>query len=133
MQNGLICSQLSCLAPSHRYPISALQLPKITTSKENVEVFNIENVSVSVVGMVTTLNGNRVRMVCEVSGVPVPQITWERDGVEVQRGGKFYTIDTAGQGDNGNYSCIASNSAGEVKATSQLNILGNYVFRCFAC
>ena len=92
-----------------------------------MEVFKIENVSVSVGGMVTTLDGNSVTILCEISGIPAPQITWERDGVEVQRGGEFYTIDTAGQGDNGNYSCIASNSAGEVKATSKLNVLGKYV------
>ena len=92
-----------------------------------MEVFKIENISVPVGGLLTTLDGNRVSMVCDVSGIPAPQITWERDGVEVQRGGKFYTIDTARQADNGNYSCIARNSAGEVKATSQLQILSNYI------
>ena len=84
-------------------------------------------------GLVTTLDGNRVNMVCEVSGIPAPQVTWERNGVEVQRGGKFYTIDSTTQGDNGNYSCIARNSAGEVKVTSQLKILGNYTLNSFAC
>lgn len=78
-------------------------------------------------GMVTTLHGNRVSMLCEVSGVPSPQITWERDGVEVQRGGKFYSRDSADKGDSGNYTCIASNVAGEVKATSQLKVLGKYL------
>ena len=98
-----------------------------------MEVLKIKNISVPVGGLVTTLHGNRVSMVCEVSGIPAPQITWERDGMEVQRGGKVYTIDIARQGDNGNYSCIARNSAGEVNATSKLQILGNYVLSCFAC
>lgn len=109
---------------------SALQLPKIITNKENLEVFKIENISVPVGGVVTTLDGNRVSMVCEVSGIPAPQVTWDRDGVEVQRGGKFYIIDNTSQSDNGNYSCIARNNAGEVKAISRLNVLGNYVLSC---
>lgn len=95
-------------------------------------MLKIENISVPVGGLVTTLADNRVSMVCEVSGIPAPQVTWERDGVEVQRGGKFYTIDSTSHGNNGNYSCIARNSAGEVKATSQLKILGNYALSCFA-
>ena len=102
----------------------ALQLPKITTDNANVEVLTITNVSATVGGMVTTLDGNRVSMLCEVSGVPVPEITWERDDVEVQRGGVFYTIETAAQEDSGRYTCIATNIGGEVKATSQLKVLG---------
>ena len=105
----------------------ALQLPKIITNKEDVEVLKIEDVSVTLGGVITTLDGNRVSLLCKVSGVPVPQVTWEKDGVEVQRGGKVYSIDTADQGDSGNYTCIATNIAGEVKATSQLNVLGKYV------
>ena len=96
-------------------------------------MFKIENISVPIGGLVTTLVGNRVSMVCQVHGIPAPQITWERDGVELQRGGKFYTIDTASRDDNGNYSCSARNSAGEDKATSQLKILGNYTFCSFVC
>lgn len=78
-------------------------------------------------GTVTTLDGNKISMLCEVSGVPAPQITWDRDGVEVQTGGKFYSIDSADQGDSGNYTCIASNAAGEVKATSQLKVFGKHL------
>ena len=113
-------------SPASLRPFLALQLPEIITYKENVELLKIEDVSVNVGSMVTTLDGNRVSLLCEVSGVPTPQITWERDGVEIQRGGKFYSIDTADQGDSGNYTCIASNLAGKVKATSQLNVLGTY-------
>ena len=96
-------------------------------------MLKIENISVPIGGLVTTLVGNRVSMVCEVSGIPAPQITWERDGVELQKGGKVYTVKSARQNDNGNYTCSARNSAGEVKATSQLKILGNYALNCFAC
>lgn len=104
----------------------ALQLPKIITSKEDVKVLKIEDVSVTLGGAITTLDGNRVSLLCKVSGVPVPQVTWEKDGDEIQRGGKTYSINTADQGDSGNYTCIASNIAGEVKATSQLKVLGKY-------
>ena len=76
--------------------------------------------------VVTTLNGNRVSMLCEVSGVPDPQVTWQKDGVEVQRGGKSFIIETASQSDSGSYMCIASNIAGKTNATSQLSVLGKY-------
>ena len=89
-------------------------------------MLKIEDVSITLGGVITTLDGNRVSLLCKVSGVPVPQVMWEKDGVEVQRGGKVYAIDTADQGDSGNYTCIASNIAGEVKATSQLKVLGKY-------
>ena len=97
-----------------------------------MEVLKTDDLSVPVGGVVTTLDGNRVSLVCEVRGVPDPQVTWGKDDAEVQRGGKIYTIETAARSDSGNYSCLASNIAGKAKATTQLNVLGknsylNYV------
>ena len=74
--------------------------------------------------MVTTLDGNGVSILCQVSGVPKPQIRWLKDGEVVQGGGDSYNVEAAVQDDGSNYSCIASNVAGKAQATTQINILG---------
>lgn len=105
-------------------------MPIISTENQTLEMLKIEDLSVAVGGTITTLDGNSVTLVCEVSGVPVPQITWVKDGAEVQKGGKSYTIESAVRSDSGSYTCVATNIAGGVKATSQLNVLGKQ-FECF--
>ena len=106
--------------------ILAIQSPTITTDEQTLEVLKIDDLTVALGGVITTLDGNRVSLLCDVSGVPDPQITWEKDGTEVQRGGTSYTIETSVESDSGNYSCIASNIAGKTKATSRLNVLREY-------
>lgn len=89
-------------------------------------MLKVDDLTVALGGVITTLDGNRVSLLCDVSGVPDPQIKWEKDGTEVQRGGKSYSIETSVGSDRGNYTCIASNIAGKAKATSRLNVLGKY-------
>ena len=89
-------------------------------------MLKVDDLTVALGGVIATLDGNRVSLLCDVSGVPDPQITWEKDGAEVQRGGTSYTIETSVESDSGNYTCIASNIAGKAKAMSQLNVLGKY-------
>lgn len=89
-----------------------------------MDVLKIERVSVTVGGVVTTLDGNGVTILCQVSGFPKPQIRWLKDGQVVQGEGDSYNVEAAVPDDGGNYSCIASNVAGEAKATTQVNILG---------
>lgn len=89
-----------------------------------MDVLKIESVSVTVGGVVTTLDGNGVSILCQVSGVPKPQIRWLKDGEVVQGEGDSYNVEAAAPDDSGNYSCVASNVAGEAKATTQVIVLG---------
>lgn len=109
---------------------SATQMPIISTENQALEMLKIENFSVPVGGAITTLDGNSITLVCEVSGVPVPQITWVKNGTEVQKGGKSYTIQSVVRSDSGSYTCVATNIAGEAKATSQLIVRGKQL-ECF--
>ena len=102
----------------------ALQVPKITINDANVELLKMTNVSVTIGGKITMLDRNKVSIVCQVTGVPSPEITWERDEVELQKGGVFYTIESVASKDSGRYTCVAKNVGGEVKATTQLQVLG---------
>lgn len=96
----------------------------ISTDEQTVDVLKIERVSVTVGGVVTTLDGNGVTILCQVSGFPKPQIRWLKDGEVAQGGGDSYNVEAAVADNGSNYSCIASNIAGKAKATTQINILG---------
>ncbi|KAI5614770.1 hemicentin-1 isoform X1 [Silurus asotus] len=75
--------------------------------------------------------GQNITLVCEVTGNPVPEITWLKDGqpvlgegrLQVMSHGRFLHINDAQVIDTGRYSCLASNSAGDRSAHFNLNVL----------
>lgn len=71
--------------------------------------------------------GNAFTLTCETMGVPTPSLTWLRndaklnvgDGVIMREPGKSeLTVQRAQKDDQGVYSCLTSNDAGEKKATA---------------
>ncbi|TRZ02412.1 hypothetical protein DNTS_034467 [Danionella cerebrum] len=70
-------------------------------------------------------------LACEVTGNPVPEITWLKDGqplahdprLEVMSNGRFLQISESQVSDTGRYSCLASNSAGDRSRHLNLNVL----------
>ncbi|XP_061680955.1 hemicentin-1 isoform X2 [Syngnathoides biaculeatus] len=74
---------------------------------------------------------NPVALSCEVSGIPLPAITWLKDGrpiggtssLRVLSGGRSLRLMHAGVEDAGRYTCIASNNAGEEKKDFDLDVL----------
>ncbi|CAJ1060969.1 hemicentin-1 [Xyrichtys novacula] len=82
-----------------------------------------ENVSVVV--------KNPVALSCEASGIPLPAITWLKDGrpikasssVRVLSGGRSLRLMHAAVEDAGRYTCIVSNVAGEERKNFDLDIL----------
>ncbi|MCJ8749980.1 hypothetical protein PDJAM_G00193750 [Pangasius djambal] len=75
--------------------------------------------------------GQNITLTCEVTGNPVPEITWLKDGqpvlgeerLQVMSHGRFLHINAAEVVDTGRYSCLASNSAGDRSAHFNLNVL----------
>lgn len=72
-----------------------------------------------------TVGGN-ISFECSASGVPEPNITWEKDSVVIPNSGRF-TISASGllimdikEEDAGDYSCAATNVAGTQRLTSRL-------------
>uniref|UniRef100_A0A8C6QPP1 Hemicentin-1 n=1 Tax=Nannospalax galili TaxID=1026970 RepID=A0A8C6QPP1_NANGA len=71
-----------------------------------------------------------VTLTCEVTGNPVPQITWHKDGQLFQEdeahhmmsGGRFLQITSAQVSDTGRYTCLASNTAGDKSKSFSLNV-----------
>ncbi|XP_068599564.1 hemicentin-1 [Brachionichthys hirsutus] len=102
----------------NKYDIS-VNVPPSIIDRLNVP----ENVSVVV--------KNPVALSCEASGVPLPTITWLKDGgpikasssVRVLSGGRSLRLMHAAVKDAGRYTCIVSNSAGEERKNFDLDIL----------
>ncbi|XP_004688211.1 PREDICTED: hemicentin-1 [Condylura cristata] len=72
-----------------------------------------------------------VTLTCEVTGDPIPKITWHKDGQLLQEdgahhvmsGGRFLQITNAQVSHTGRYSCLASNTAGDKSKSFSLNVL----------
>ena len=68
---------------------------------------------------------------CVATGQPTPTITWRKDGEPLQQdhrhimseGGTLSIIDPKFD-DEGNYECVAQNSAGEIVSKAALNYYG---------
>uniref|UniRef100_A0A8D0V8T8 Hemicentin-1 n=1 Tax=Sus scrofa TaxID=9823 RepID=A0A8D0V8T8_PIG len=72
-----------------------------------------------------------VTLTCEVTGNPMPEITWQKDGQllkednthHLMSGGRFLQITNAQVSHTGRYACLASNTAGDKSKSFSLNVL----------
>ncbi|XP_020958298.1 hemicentin-1 isoform X2 [Sus scrofa] len=72
-----------------------------------------------------------VTLTCEVTGNPMPEITWQKDGQllkednthHLMSGGRFLQITNAQVSHTGRYTCLASNTAGDKSKSFSLNVL----------
>uniref|UniRef100_A0A452F193 Hemicentin 2 n=1 Tax=Capra hircus TaxID=9925 RepID=A0A452F193_CAPHI len=79
---------------------------------------------------VAVMQGHPVWFLCEARGVPMPDITWFKDGdplvpsseVVYTRGGRQLQLERAQGSDAGTYSCKASNAVGVVEKTTRLEV-----------
>lgn len=69
--------------------------------------------------------GHPVELPCMAGGVPEPTLTWARDGKRypVSADGSLVLRDV-GLGDEGTYTCTATNTAGNDEAQVQLLVQG---------
>ncbi|XP_077013357.1 hemicentin-1 isoform X4 [Tamandua tetradactyla] len=71
-----------------------------------------------------------ITLTCEVTGNPVPEITWHKDGQLLQEdeehhimsGGRFLEVTNAQVSHTGRYTCLASNAAGDKSKSFSLNV-----------
>uniref|UniRef100_A0AAZ3SJS1 Hemicentin 1 n=1 Tax=Oncorhynchus tshawytscha TaxID=74940 RepID=A0AAZ3SJS1_ONCTS len=113
-----------------RYTCVAVNVAGQADSKHDVNTQVPENVSVVV--------NNPVALTCEASGIPLPAITWLKDGRPIRAsssrlelnqvltclsGGRNLRLMHAAVEDAGRYSCIVSNTAGEERKNFDLDIL----------
>ena len=73
-----------------------------------------------------------VLLECPVSGHPVPDIVWLKNGQvlttdgNVNMTGRYLEILRADVTDSARYTCIASNEAGELRRSFDLEVLGQW-------
>ncbi|XP_060132638.1 hemicentin-1 isoform X1 [Zootoca vivipara] len=81
--------------------------------------------------MVTVVVNNPVRLECEARGIPVPILTWLKDGspvssfsngLQILSGGRILALTSAQISDSGRYTCVAVNAAGEKQRDIDLKV-----------
>ncbi|KAM7409728.1 hypothetical protein PAMA_001291 [Pampus argenteus] len=116
-----------------RYTCIAVNVAGQADSKHDISV----HVPPSIIGQiqfpenVSVVVKNPVALSCEASGIPLPAITWLKDGrpikgtssVRVLSGGRSLRLMHTAVEDSGRYTCIVSNSAGEKRKNFDLDIL----------
>ncbi|XP_031169752.1 hemicentin-1 isoform X2 [Sander lucioperca] len=116
-----------------RYTCFAVNVAGQADSRHDISV----HVPPSIIGQVqlpenvSVVVKNPVALSCEASGIPLPAITWLKDGrpikatssVRVLSGGRSLRLMHAAVEDAGRYTCIVSNSAGEERKNFDLDIL----------
>ncbi|XP_053737549.1 hemicentin-1 isoform X1 [Synchiropus splendidus] len=116
-----------------RYTCIAVNVAGQADSKHDVSV----HVPPSIIGKVhfpenvSVVVKNPVGLSCEASGIPLPTISWLKDGrpikgsssVRVLSGGRSLRLMHAAVEDAGRYTCVVWNAAGEERKNFDLNIL----------
>uniref|UniRef100_A0A2K5KA06 Hemicentin-2 n=1 Tax=Colobus angolensis palliatus TaxID=336983 RepID=A0A2K5KA06_COLAP len=76
---------------------------------------------------VVVVRGSPVELPCEARGVPLPLVSWMKDGEPLLsqslEQGPSLQLETVGAGDSGTYSCVAVSEAGEARRHFQLTVM----------
>nr|XP_005290755.1 hemicentin-1 isoform X1 [Chrysemys picta bellii] len=116
-----------------RYVCVAVNVAGLTDRKYDVNI----HVPPSVVGdlevpeNISTVEKNPVTLICEASGIPLPSITWLKNGrpiplnssVRILSGGRTLRLMQTKVEDAGQYTCIITNAAGEARKHFGLSVL----------
>ena len=63
---------------------------------------------------------------CSLSGFPIPEILWTKDGVNLDNKDNTFTINRVTYGDAGQYTCSANNSEGKIESAFHITVTGKY-------
>uniref|UniRef100_A0A8C3XYG7 Hemicentin-1 n=1 Tax=Catharus ustulatus TaxID=91951 RepID=A0A8C3XYG7_CATUS len=80
---------------------------------------------------ISTVEKNPISLVCEASGIPLPAITWLKNGlpitlnssVRILSGGRTLRLSPVAVADEGHYTCVVTNAAGEARKDFYLSVL----------
>ncbi|XP_055020737.1 hemicentin-1 [Boleophthalmus pectinirostris] len=112
------------------YRCVAVNLAGVAEMFHSLQVF-VPPVISSRGGTVTVVVNEPVRLECEATGVPLPSLTWLKDGspvasvshgIQVLSGGRVLSLSSAQVGDTGRYTCVAVNAGGEQQKYYDLNV-----------
>ncbi|XP_010115558.1 PREDICTED: hemicentin-1-like, partial [Chlamydotis macqueenii] len=80
---------------------------------------------------ISIVEKNPISLVCEASGIPLPSITWLKNrwpvtlnnSVRILSGGRTLRLTHTSVADEGQYTCVVANAAGEVRKDFDLSVL----------
>lgn len=76
---------------------------------------SVSNESCPSVSYDVRVGSNELKLCCPVSGYPKPTITWERNGIQLQKSeNPLYFISRVTQGEFGNYTCTATDGKSSI-------------------
>ena len=72
------------------------------------------------------IEGHPYNLSCEVSGDPVPSVSWIKVSNDEHHVGKILNFTRISKNDTGSYTCEASNRCGKDSKTESINVLCKY-------
>uniref|UniRef100_A0A3B3BIE7 Hemicentin 1 n=1 Tax=Oryzias melastigma TaxID=30732 RepID=A0A3B3BIE7_ORYME len=116
---------------SGRYTCEATNVAGKTEKNYNLNVWSPSIRGSEVVSHLTVIEGSPITLVCELSGIPPPSLTWKKDSelksdqrrLRILSGGRQLQISSTQKADAASYTCLASSAAG---TTSKEYILQVY-------
>lgn len=109
-------------------------MPSIRGSNESktLEATDRSPVTLNVGDNVTALTNTSVTIRCPTSGVPIPTVTWTKDGLEIPSGGKYkvqddgsLVISETDAWDSAQYTCTADSVTGKDSKSSTVRVSGS--------
>ena len=74
----------------------------------------------------TAIEGLPYSLSCEVSGDPLPSVSWIKVSNDEHRVGKILNFTSISRNDAGSYTCEASNRCGKDSKTESINVFCKY-------
>ncbi|XP_047443825.1 hemicentin-1 isoform X2 [Mugil cephalus] len=118
------------LSDAGTYRCVAVNLAGVAELSYSLQVF-VPPVISSRGGTVTVVVNEAARLECEATGVPLPSLTWLKDGspvasvshgIQVLSGGRVLSLNSAQVSDTGRYTCVAVNAGGEQQREYDLRV-----------
>ncbi|AWP10692.1 putative hemicentin-1 [Scophthalmus maximus] len=112
------------------YRCVAVNLAGLAEISHSLQVF-VPPVISSRGGTVTVVVNEAARLECEATGVPLPSLTWLKDGspvasvshgIQLMSGGRVLSLSSAQVSDTGRYTCVAVNAGGEQNREYDLRV-----------
>lgn len=100
-------------------------MPRITQTGRDLKIEQLVRLSEAVGGNILCRDGIDLELTCSVQGLPIPKITWLRGSKRVGTGRKL-KIGILREESSGNYTCLATNIAGEARETTKLTVRCKY-------